>query len=277
MAAVVKVSPDRLLLVKDNRTFVNKDIVSVQAVPGYNATVPIELNFTSATPCWFNLRPGTIAGFGENTPSFNIIGQERDSGRRVFGPPLASTTSALPSTTPTPRSSASTTEAATSGYDRAWELGASSTTNPDTSATTAANSASTATSTPDTNGSGLSVTVAAGIGAGVAFGVLAIAGGVFAWLWRARRRRRAQDEHFHYKNDQLRSTSGREKEVIVGGTQVVLANSGRGKQDQYLGFEQRAFELSSAHMPAEIASSQSQYAEREIPRGMPLSPTDDGR
>ncbi|KAM7191513.1 hypothetical protein V8F33_008864 [Rhypophila sp. PSN 637] len=69
--------------------------VSLQRAPSYNSTVPIVLNFTSATPCWFNLRPGTEPGFGANSKSFTIIGQERRSGSRVFGPDVTPT-----STTP---------------------------------------------------------------------------------------------------------------------------------------------------------------------------------
>lgn len=137
----------------------------MQRAPGYNATVPIILNFKSATPCWFNLRPGTDVGFGANSKPFTIIGQERGSGSRVFGP------SDTPTITPPPYTTSG------GGGTKPTQTGSGG------------DSVSSDTGQVDTgsgSGSSLSAGASAGIGVSVAVGVLALAGGVFFW-WRRKR------------------------------------------------------------------------------------------
>jgi hypothetical protein len=201
----------------------------MQPVPGYNATVPILLNYTSATPCWFNLRPGTKPGFGANSPQFNILGEEREEGGKVFGVESSTSTSSTSSsasstttptkpttppaaetattTTTTNQSSSSSTSgsgvsAPTDSQDQPNNgnesqptgLGASSTTAP----AAAANS----------SGDGLSAAAAGGIGAGVAALVLAGAGGIFAFLLRRRRRRTRDRMEQEGEDDESRHGRG---------------------------------------------------------------------
>ncbi|KAM7215281.1 hypothetical protein V8F06_009332 [Rhypophila decipiens] len=122
--------------------------VSLQRAPSYNSTVPVVLNFTSATPCWFNLRPGTEPGFGANSKSFTIIGQERRSGSRVFGPDVT------PSITPSGTGGTKPTQTG-SGNDSS-----------DTAQT-------------NTGSGSLSTGASAGIGVGAAVGALVLASGAF--------------------------------------------------------------------------------------------------
>ncbi|KAK4225216.1 hypothetical protein QBC38DRAFT_344323, partial [Podospora fimiseda] len=58
--------------------------ITSQNVPGFNATVPIKLNFTSPDPCWLNLRTGPGGLYGVNTYLFNVLPEERPGGPRTF-------------------------------------------------------------------------------------------------------------------------------------------------------------------------------------------------
>ncbi|KAK3312700.1 hypothetical protein B0H66DRAFT_595235 [Apodospora peruviana] len=146
--------------------------VTMQRAPGYNATVPYVLNFTSATPCWFNLRPGTLPGFGANSESFTIIGQERGSGSRVFGPDSTPSASPPPFTTGSSTSSSSSTGTGTA--DQASQT---------------APGQSPASQTGDPK-SGLSTGAAAGIGVSAAIVVMGLVVGAFMWS----RKRKRMDE-----------------------------------------------------------------------------------
>jgi hypothetical protein len=209
-----------------------------KSAPAYNATFPVVLDLVSAGPCWFNLRPGTVAGFGANSPSFNVLGQERSSGPMVFGPSSTPTASTSSTTTITTTSAATTSRTGTS---------AATTPAPGSESGTSSSVTPTPTAVSTANGGGLSAAAAAGVGAGVAVGVLAFAGGVFAWFWRRRRRNRIPPE--------------REQPKYV--SQPV---EGHQWQDQY--WPQKAsavVELSSTIAPVEIASSHVHPREHELP------------
>ncbi|KAI0596797.1 hypothetical protein F4775DRAFT_562800 [Biscogniauxia sp. FL1348] len=120
------------------------------AATPYNGTTPTVLDFTDASSaCWFNLRPGFVAGFGSNSDVFEFkIGQRSQ-------------------TTLGPDSSSSATITATSSV---------------ASATSSATSSATAVAT-----TGLSTGAQAGIGVGAALAGLAL--GAFAATIFIRRRR----------------------------------------------------------------------------------------
>ncbi|KAL2266782.1 hypothetical protein VTJ83DRAFT_6134 [Remersonia thermophila] len=180
--------------------------VSRQKAPGWKATVPAVLNFTSDTPCWFNVRTGENGTDGANSAYFNVIGQVRQSGPAVHGLDVASPSSSSPPSTSSPSATGTTSQEAEP-------------TTPTTTPTTAAaedepgptpsgkNSGdgeddgndrddagpgrgSSSPDAPDApeSGSGLGAGASAGIGIGAAVGVLAVAGGLFL-LWRRQRRR----------------------------------------------------------------------------------------
>ncbi|KAK4155981.1 hypothetical protein C8A00DRAFT_31142 [Chaetomidium leptoderma] len=188
------------------------DMVINQKVPGFNASVPVVLDFTSDTPCWFNLRTGTnSAGTdfvdGVNGALWNLIGQENQAGRKVYGlasdldtvSSSSSTVSSILSSTSTVSSSSTTVSSISSSTST---VSSSSTTgSPPTAATSGSGSNSgapnpnpsdsdTASSAPGGSG-GLSAGASAGIGVGAAIGVLALAGGAFM-LGRRRRRHDGQ-------------------------------------------------------------------------------------
>ncbi|KAK4645171.1 hypothetical protein QC761_000560 [Podospora bellae-mahoneyi] len=159
-----------------------------QRVPGYNASVAVVLNFTSGTPCWFNLRPGRVAGFGANSPSFNLLGVERPSGGIVHGPdtsgsdrtpPEFPTTSATTSPTPTTAAPTESHVLDDSNVSPGEQHEPTSTTTPNPEP-------------PDEklrgDSGGLGGGQSAGIVVGAIVGVLAIAAGLFFW-WKRRSRR----------------------------------------------------------------------------------------
>ncbi|KAK4443363.1 hypothetical protein QBC34DRAFT_443413 [Podospora aff. communis PSN243] len=154
------------------------DGVSVQRALGYNGTIPYILNFTSATPCWFNLRPGLVAGFGANSEAFTIIGQERASGSRVFGPDNTPTVSPPPFTT----SPAQTPPTGPNGSVQPPSTGVEGT---ETRTLGSGNTAGAAV-VSEGGESGMSTAASAGIGAGVGVGVLAFGLGAFVWWWKRR-------------------------------------------------------------------------------------------
>ncbi|KAK4235168.1 hypothetical protein C8A03DRAFT_36999 [Achaetomium macrosporum] len=159
-------------------------LIYQQKAPGFNATlqrpVPILLNFTSDTPCWFNVRTGPNGVDGANSETFNVIGEERSSGRQVFG--LDSASSSSPSSTATPSSSISSSSTSSGSA-------AASTSSGNTPNASANPGASESTSSSEGPG-GLSAGASAGIGIGVSLGVIAIAGGAFFIWWRRRHPRR---------------------------------------------------------------------------------------
>ncbi|KAK0654758.1 hypothetical protein B0T16DRAFT_337 [Cercophora newfieldiana] len=167
-------------------TFCNPNAkqISMQRAIGYNATIPYILNFTSASNCWFNLRPGTQAGFGANSPTFNIIGQERGSGSQIFGPDNTPTVSP-PSSTQTPAGGSGSG----SGGGGGAGVGANGNGDGDGRTGTAGNvndGGNNNSTTGATGGSGMSGAASAGIGVGVGVGVLALGVGGFIWWWKKR-------------------------------------------------------------------------------------------
>lgn len=223
----------------------------MQRATGYNASMPIVLNLTSATPCWFNLRPGTLPGHGANSPAFNIIGQERGEGSKVFGP-SSETSESSPSTSST--SSIATTNTATGG----------GTTTPPTSiendpeSQAGASTSSGAGTSPGTTGStGLSAGAAAGIGVGVAVGVLAAAGGVFAWWWKRSRRGGPNNQPYNPQDTGYRGARGR---FEAGGRY-----DGAHNQAQVYYEKRPRVELSSVLGVSEISSSEGRHNRHELP------------
>ncbi|KAL2021859.1 hypothetical protein VTK56DRAFT_6454 [Thermocarpiscus australiensis] len=154
-------------------------LIYQQKSPGFNATVPVLLNFTSATPCWFNLRNAADPADGVNSGGFNIIGVERSEGRRTWGPSdLSETSSSLPTSS---TSSISSTASAA-------QAPATTTVSTDNSNGGSSNLPNASESASSGGGGGLSSGAAAGIGVGAAIGVIALAGGAIL-LWRRQRRR----------------------------------------------------------------------------------------
>ncbi|KAK0663391.1 hypothetical protein QBC41DRAFT_329271 [Cercophora samala] len=176
----------------------------IQKAPGFNATVPVVLNLTSATPCWFNIR-SPDEKYGANSQTFNVIGQERKGGRRTFGagnPPSAqsssspSSSSPTPTPTPTPSSSlvttssgslSSTSQPSTTQTDDSVpgpnETGESTSTTTLARATGIPQPDSTETPSP-----GLSAGASAGIAVGATVLVLSLGAGAFFWFWTRKRR-----------------------------------------------------------------------------------------
>ncbi|KAK4195021.1 hypothetical protein QBC40DRAFT_25195 [Triangularia verruculosa] len=155
-----------------------------QRVPAYNASVAVVLNFTSGTPCWFNLRPGRAAGFGANSPSFNLLGVERPSGGIVHGPDTSGSD-------PTPSSPSTTSSAITSSSPSAAPTSEST----ETAVTTAPDPQET-TEKYRGDGGGLGGGQSAGIAVGAIVGVLIIGAGLFLW-WRKRSRRPGHPDQSH--------------------------------------------------------------------------------
>ncbi|GAB1318053.1 hypothetical protein MFIFM68171_08263 [Madurella fahalii] len=162
-------------------------LVYQQRAPGFNATVPVLLNFTSDTGCWFNVRTGRDGVDGANSAMFSLASAERTTGRRTFGLEVAvpDTTSSLSSSTslPTPTASSSSSSLSSS----ASEAPAPATTG---SSNTGGGGDATGGSDADENtsagGGGLSVGTSAGIGVGAGVGAMVLVAGAF-WCWRRRR------------------------------------------------------------------------------------------
>ncbi|KAK0668104.1 hypothetical protein QBC41DRAFT_356921 [Cercophora samala] len=158
-----------------------------QRAPGYNASIAVLLNFTSGTPCWFNLRPGRVAGYGANSPQFNLLGVERASGGIVHGPKPFKSKSAPPQSLTT--SSISTTAVST-----ASQVHASSEQHEPTSATTP--NSPQADEKYRGDGGGLGGGQSAAIVIGAIVGVLILTAGLFFW-WKKRARRVGRQSQHH--------------------------------------------------------------------------------
>ncbi|KAK4183619.1 hypothetical protein QBC35DRAFT_507757 [Podospora australis] len=167
--------------------------------PGFKGSIPIKLDFTSATICWFNVRSGPDKGGTEtNGPGWHILGTERSGGPKTFSidddatettstttttttSSTASQTSTSSSTTSTP-SSSSTTETG-GGVITSSDTNSNEDTNREPNGAANASQDQTSNSSSTSSG-GLSAGAAAGIGIGATLVVLAMAGGLFFWLRR---------------------------------------------------------------------------------------------
>ncbi|KAK4171526.1 hypothetical protein QBC36DRAFT_350290 [Triangularia setosa] len=166
-----------------------------QRAPGYNGSVAVVLNFTSGTPCWFNLRPGRVAGFGANSPAFNLLGVERSSGGIVHAPDTSgSEPAASPSlsSSTTPSSSSTTLGGVAPTGSQVHEEGTvgSSEQAPRPSSQLEQESGEKFRG----DGGGLGGGQSAGIVIGAIVGVLIIAAGLFFW-WRKRSRKTGQQDY----------------------------------------------------------------------------------
>ena len=244
----------------------------MQRVPGYNATVPMILNFTSATPCWFNLRPGTLPGFGANTPPFTIIGQERGSGSRVFGP------SETPNVTPPPfTTGAGGTRPPTPTDQTLTQGNGGGSTTALSQSTNGANAAANNQSGETGSSSSLSAGASAGIGVGTAIAVVALAGGVFAWWWRKRK----NQNNMNGNGNGISENGEVTQHAMEGG-----AGGGAAGKEYYTGnvpVSASAYtpstsayspapcyqEMDTAHGPMEIGSSQHQGGYQAAKHEMP--------
>ncbi|KAK0634178.1 hypothetical protein B0T14DRAFT_599272 [Immersiella caudata] len=210
-------------------TFCNggKEQKSMQRAVGYNGTIPYILNFTSATPCWFNLRPGTAAGFGANSEVFTIIGQERGSGSRVFGPENTPTISPPPFTTSPGGSlpgSNQNEDGRSTGRGSTETIGSVNTSTADPALATGGRTS-------------ISTAASAGIGIGVGVGVLALGLGGFAWWWKRRGKNRAMQGSPSGSDGTMSTLGEKYYSPTMGQTPVVYS------------------EMGSGHGPLEIGSS----------------------
>ncbi len=143
---------------------------ALNAASPFNGSTLILLNFTSSTPCWFDLRPGMDAGHGANSGAFSVL--DGDRGHITVG--LGQT--GLPSST----SSASS-----------LETGAVTTTSQ------LATSSASAQPVQNSGGDGLGAGASAGIGIGVGVAVIAVAGIIAGWVWWKKRKRQASAGNIH--------------------------------------------------------------------------------
>lgn len=141
-------------------TFCNsgKELKRVQDATPFNSSTLVFLNFTSdiGSPCYFNLRPNSSAGFGANSDSFVLTNSQRS--QTTVGLDLSPST--VSSTSPASQTSGQDTPAEPNGGD---VTGGSS--------------------------GGLGAGAQAGIGIGAALAGLAALGVAGAYLWRRRRQR----------------------------------------------------------------------------------------
>lgn len=138
--------------------------VRSQPAAPFNGSTLVLLNWTSSTPCYFDLRPDTQAGHGANSDSFTLEVDVKGQTTAGLEPPPATSASTTSSTT---TSSTATSSSAAGGAG--GSAGASSP------------------STTSSASSGLSAGAAAGIGIGVGLLVILLAAAAGAWFWRRRK------------------------------------------------------------------------------------------
>ncbi|KAL3427191.1 hypothetical protein PVAG01_00700 [Phlyctema vagabunda] len=97
--------------------------IRVQEVEPFNATALAYLNFTSATPCYFNLRPNTSVGFGANGEPFTLINTERSPTTLGLSSTSSASTATSTSNPSSSTSSAATTSASSSGLSSGAKIG----------------------------------------------------------------------------------------------------------------------------------------------------------
>ncbi|KAL1882900.1 hypothetical protein Daus18300_000538 [Diaporthe australafricana] len=142
----------------ENQTANTVRQIRMQEAKGFDAFILIPLNFSTSTPCWFNLRENTSENKGSNSNKWNLTQVQRESGPITTGAPVPSATT----TTSLPSSSFPTASASTSA-------GASAS----TTATV---------STSNTSNDGFSSGAKAGLGIGVGLATAAVCAGLF-WLY----------------------------------------------------------------------------------------------
>ncbi|KAK4033470.1 hypothetical protein C8A01DRAFT_40072 [Parachaetomium inaequale] len=168
-------------------------MIDHQTVPGFSASVPVLLNFTSEMPCWFDLRTGPNGIDGKNSVWFNVLSEERSTGPQTLGVDSNTPRSPTPPTLSTPSSRTTT---------RRNSRRAATTDNSSSSI------APTSTPTPDSNeiptpapeggetaGGGMSYWVATGIGLGTGIGLAVLIGlGFMCWCRRIDRQHEKSKE-----------------------------------------------------------------------------------
>lgn len=172
--------------VRTPRHDANTTAVYEQRAPGFNASVPVLLNFTSDTPCWFNVRTGPNGIDGENSATFNLLGEERSTGRKTFGPldisEISSSSSLAPSS---PAPSLSPSPSSPSSTDGVSGPAATDDSNDGESSSSTTSTPNSSQDTSSARGS-LSAGASAGVGIGAGIGVIAVAA-VACWYLRRRR------------------------------------------------------------------------------------------
>lgn len=130
----------------------------MQEAKGFDAFLLIPLNFSTSTPCWFNLRENTSENKGSNSNQWNLTQNKRESGPMTTGAPVpaATTTTSLAFSS---SSAASTSASASAG-----------------------SSTSTNASLSNSSKDGFSSGAKAGLGIGVGLATAAVCAGLF-WLY----------------------------------------------------------------------------------------------
>ncbi|KAI3393461.1 hypothetical protein diail_4257 [Diaporthe ilicicola] len=125
--------------------------IRIQEAKRLNAFMLIPINFTSSTPCWFNLRENTRENTGSNCEKWNVTEVKRQSGPITTGAPVSSATTTKPSLS-------------------------------SSSSLAASASASATTTTTTTSSDGFSPAAKTGLGIGVGLATAVICAGLF-WLY----------------------------------------------------------------------------------------------
>lgn len=131
------------------------------------------MDFSTLTPCWFNLRDNTKSNNGRNTEKWSLKQKERKSGPITTG-------AALPSSTAT-SSTATSTAATTSRSSSSTSTEASATTTAAIANAEASGSDNSSSSTNSNDGD-ISAGAKAGLGIGVGIGTSLLCAGAF-WLY----------------------------------------------------------------------------------------------
>ncbi|KAK0630475.1 hypothetical protein B0T17DRAFT_616125 [Bombardia bombarda] len=211
--------------------------------PPFNASFPVLLNFTSAKPCWFNLRRigyeevtsatnATEAAEGVNGFEFNVLGSVRDGG------PQTIVASSFTSTSTTSSSLSSPTSISTTTSDSS------------TPSSAPAGSGGNSIAAGSTGSGGLSAGAAAGIGVGVAIAVIALAAGAVVWLRRWKKKVRESPSIMHPDGgggDGLRYEAPGDNGAY--GNQAVQSHEQKWPLQQHAPYEMSEALMSAAEMP----------------------------
>ncbi|POS72915.1 hypothetical protein DHEL01_v208692 [Diaporthe helianthi] len=143
----------------ENKTANTARFIRKTEVEPLNASALMHMDFSTSTPCWFNLRDGTKSNKGLNSENWSLKQTERRSGAIITGASVSPTTAAtsLPSSSASAAAIAVTTAAA-------------------------AAQASSSSSSGSSNGDDISAGAKAGLGIGVGIGTSLVCAGAF-WLY----------------------------------------------------------------------------------------------